>query len=188
MKKMLAIFCISSCFFVLLGCVAKQEYPFSYVGERNGQSIYLDGQKGKVIYVDETNRVIDYVELRPDSFDILQIENNKMAALQNTDRGERIIPGTNYSVSLSTRYYSNRLLYMIELSPYDDGAWRIAETISIELSDSSGFLLGEIESSRNWISTVNNSGEPVLLNTQGSIPITLRNYLEIVMWRIRWRN
>jgi len=54
--------------------------------------MYLDGQKGKIIYLDETNRIIDYVDLRPGLSDILAIEQNKIAALQNMERGKKIFP------------------------------------------------------------------------------------------------
>jgi hypothetical protein len=181
MKKLWFVFSVLA----LLGCNGKQEYPFSYVGERNGQSIYLDGQKGKIIYLDETNRIIDYVDLRPNSSDITAIEKNKTAALQSMDRGKEDISGQPYSVSLSTRYYSNRLLYIMKLEPYNDNARRFANTVSIELSDSNGFLLGEIPSS-NWTNIVDDAGNRVSLQAQGSIPITLRNYLEIVSWGPKW--
>ena len=185
MKKLGFVFLVF-CVLLLLGCSGKQEYPFSYVGERNGQSIYLDGQKGKVIYLDETNRIIDYVDLRPNSSDILAIEKNKVAALQNMDRGKEDIPGQAYSVSLSTRYYSNRLLYIIDIEPYNDNTRRFANSVSIELSDSKGFLLGQITSSSNWTNIVDSEGKRVSMQSQGSIPITLRNYLEIVSWGPKW--
>jgi len=184
MKKLAFVF-LAVCVFWLLGC-SKQEYPFSYVGERNGQSIYLDGQKGKIIYLDETNRIIDYVDLRPNSSDILAIEKNKIAALQNMDRGKRDIPGQDYSITLSTRYYSNRLLYIMEIEPYNDNIRRFANSVSVELSDSKGFLLGEIGSSNNWTNQVDDDGKRVSMQAQGSIPITLRNYLEIVAWGPKW--
>jgi len=185
MKKLVFVVLVF-CALWLLGCNRKQAYPFSYVGERNGQSIYLDGQKGKVIYLDETNRIIDYVDLRPNSSDIFVIANNKSEALQNMDRGKKDIPGQDYSITLSTRYYSNRLLYIMVIEPYNDGIRKFANSVSIELSDSKGFLLGEITSSYNWTSIVDGEGKRVSVQSQGSIPITLRNYLEIVSWSPKW--
>jgi hypothetical protein len=156
------------------------------VGEASGQSIYLDGENGKIIYIDETNRIIDYVNLRPNSTDVASIENNRMEALKNKDRGKETIPGTDYSVSLSTRYYSNRLLYILKLEPYNDNARRFANSLSVELFDEKRFLLGEIDLSYDWTNIVDDSGQRVKLQTQGSIPITLRNYLEIISWGAKW--
>jgi hypothetical protein len=102
------------------------------------------------------------------------------------DRGRKSIPGESYSVSLSTRYYGTRLLYILEIEPYDDNARRFASTVSIELTDSKGFILGSIPSSSNWINIVDDSGKRVSLSSQGSIAFTLRNYLEIVSWGPNW--
>ena len=92
-----------------------------------------------------------------------------------------------FTVKLSTRFYSNRLLYVIELEPFNDRAIRFANTISIELLDRNSFLLGTINRSTNWIRSVDSSGNPSGLTTQGSIPITLRNYLEINSWGPTWQ-
>ncbi|MDR1930103.1 MAG: hypothetical protein LBQ44_05665 [Treponema sp.] len=91
------------------GCSKKQEYPFSFVEQKGGISVYLDGQKGKIIYIDETNRIIDYVDLRPNSTIVQTIEQNKNDALLDKDRGSKNMPGTDYLVELSTRFYNNRL-------------------------------------------------------------------------------
>jgi hypothetical protein len=148
----------------------------------------MDAEKGKLIYVDESNRIIDYVDLRPDQVSIDRIVANKDMAINNKDWGSKDIPGTDYSVSLSTRFYSNRLLYVLKLEPYNDKARQFARTISIDLGDRNGFNLGEIESSYDWTNSVDDTGKEVGMNTQGSIPITLRNYLEIYSWGPRWRN
>ena len=186
MKKPFFALLFIACFFGLLGCDQKQNYPFSYVGERGGQSIYLDGEKGKIIYIDETNRIIDYVDLRPDSMVVSQIESDKWDALRDQDHGTRNIPGTDYKVSLSTRYYSNRLLYIMRVEPFSDNARNFANTLSVELHDSRGFSLVEIDSSRNWINNVDDSGNRIGLESRGSIQVTLRNYLEIAYWNPRW--
>jgi hypothetical protein len=172
---------------VLAGCSREQEYPFSFVEQKSGISVYLDGQKGKIIYIDETNRIIDYVDLRPNSTAIQVIEQNKNDALVNKDRGSKDMPGTDYSIELSTRFYNNRLLYMIKLSPFNDKIKRFARTVSIQLMDDRGFVLGEIESSYDWTTSVDVTGKEIALDAQGSIPITLRNYLEIVNWGPLWQ-
>jgi hypothetical protein len=186
MKKV--VFCLVSVVLVvgLFSSCQKQNYPFSYVGTQNGQTIYLDGAKGKVVYVDESNRIIDYVSLRPDSNDITNIVYNKTRAIENKDWGERSIPGKEYSLSLSTRFYNNRLLYQIKITPFNDKARQFARTVTVELNDKNGFNLGEIDSTYSWTQTVDSEGNPMGLNTQGSIPITLRNYLEIEYWGPKW--
>jgi hypothetical protein len=182
---------ITFCFcgsFTFFGCSQKQNYPFEFVETKSGLSVYLDGARGKLIYMDETNRIIDYVSLKPNSNEITIIEDNKIQALKNTDRGERSMPGTDYSVKLSTRFYSNRLLYVLELKPFDERARRFANTVSIELLDENGFVLGEIDSTYDWTTTVDSNGKEIGLNTQGSISITLRNYLEIDRWGPKWQD
>jgi hypothetical protein len=183
--KIFVVLILVCCIFV--GCSKEQEYPFSFVEQKSGISVYLDGQKGKIIYIDETNRIIDYVDLRPNSTIIQTIEQNKNDALMNKDRGSEDMPGTDFSIKLSTRFYNNRLLYMMELSPYNDKARQFARTVSIDLMDDRGFVLGEIESTRSWTARVDSSGKETGLDTQGSIPITLRNYLEIENWGPKWQ-
>ena len=172
--------------FTVIGC-DQQNNRFVFVETKDGLSVYLDGRSGRLIYIDETNRIIDYVSLTPSSDVISSIESNKQQALRITSRGSRDIPGMEFTVRLSTRFYSNRLLYTLELEPYNDRATRFANTISIELLDSSSFVIGTINRSTNWVRSVDNSGNPTGLSTQGSIPITLRNYLEINRWGPLWQ-
>ena len=171
----------------LSGCNQQQNNRFTFVETKDGLSVYLDGRAGSVIYIDETNRIIDHVSLRPNSGEIGIIESSKREALRSTDRGYRDIPGSPYSVELSTRFYSNRLLYVIRLEPFDNRAREMANTISIQLLDDNGFVLGTINRNTNWVTSVNSEGVEVGLNTQGSIPITLRNYLEINRWGPQWQ-
>jgi hypothetical protein len=169
---------------LLLGC--KRENPFVFIETKNGQSVFLDASRGKIIYVDESNRIIDYVDLKPNQETISEIVENKDRAINNKDWGSEDIPETDYSISLSTRFYNNRLLYVLKITPYDDKVKQFARTVSIALSDKNGFNLGEIESTYSWITTVDGNGKEIGLNTQGSIPITLRNYLEIYRWGPQW--
>ena len=174
--------------FTIFSCGPLQNNRYVFVETKDGLSIFLDGRNGNLVYIDETNRVIDYVSLSPSTTEISDIERNKQQALRITTRGDRAIPGMEFTVKLSTRFYSNRLLYVIELEPYNDRASRFANTISIELLDSNQFLLGTIGRSTNWIRSVDSSGNPSGLTTQGSIPITLRNYLEINSWGPTWQS
>jgi hypothetical protein len=166
------------------GC--QKENPFVFIETRNGQAVFLDASRGKLIYVDESNRIIDYVDLKPNGETISEIVENKDRAINNKDWGSEDIPGTDYSISLSTRFYNNRLLYILEIEPHNDKVRQFARTVKIDLSDITGFNLGEIESSYNWIASVDDTGKETGLNIQGSIPITLRNYLEIYSWGPRW--
>jgi hypothetical protein len=186
MKKIyLAVFFLSASTAVLLtGC--RKDNPFVFIETRNGQTVFLDASKGKVIYVDESNRIIDYVDLKPNGEAISEIVENKSRAINAKEWGAEDIPGTDYSVSLSTRFYNNRLLYLLSIKPYNDKARQFARTVKIELNDRNGFNLGEIDSSYDWVSSVDDAGKEMGLNTQGSIPITLRNYLEIYRWGPRW--
>jgi hypothetical protein len=169
---------------VISGC--QKDNPFVFIETKSGQSVFLDASRGKLIYVDESNRIIDYVDLRPDQTAISEIVKNKDQAINNKDRGSEDVPGTNYSVSLSTRFYNNRLLYVLRITPSDDKIKQFARTVAIDLTDRNGFNLGEIESTYSWTTIVDNDGKEMGLSTQGSIPITLRNYLEIYNWGPRW--
>jgi hypothetical protein len=184
-KKFFGVFfTFSLVFSMLTGC--QKDNPFVFIETRNGQTIFLDASRGKLIYVDESNRIIDYVDLKPNEVSINEIVDNKQRAINNKDWGSEGVPGTDYSISLSTRFYNNRLLYVLKIAPYNDKIKQFARTVSIDLSDINGFNLGEIESSYGWTTTVDNDGKEIGLNTQGSIPITLRNYLEIYRWGPRW--
>jgi hypothetical protein len=178
-------FLISLAVFSLGGC---QKNPYEFIGNQNGQSVYLDAVHGKVIFVDESNRIIDYLDLKPNSEQVNEIVHDKAAAISNKEWKSQTIPGKDYSVSLSTRFYNNRLLYVLKVSPGTDKARDFARTVSVELTDRNGFVLGEIETSYSWTRTLDDDGTPVFFTSQGSIPITLRNYLEISSWGPRWRD
>jgi hypothetical protein len=184
LRDFVAAVFVSFLAFFAFGC--QKENPFVFIETRNGQSVFLDASKGKLIYVDESNRIIDYVDLKPDRTAVDGIVFDKNRSIATKFWGIEDIPGTDYSVSLSTRFYNNRLLYILTVVPYNDKGKQFARTVSIDLSDENGFHLGEIGSNHSWITTVDDDGKETGLNTQGSIPITLRNYLEIYSWGPRW--
>jgi hypothetical protein len=186
LRDFMALVFVSLLAFLAFGC--QKENPFVFIETKNGQSVFLDASKGKLIYVDESNRIIDYVDLKPDKTSVEGIVLDKDRSITTIDRGSKDIPGTDYSVSLSTRFYNNRLLYILKIEPYKDNSEQFARTVSIDLSDKTGFKLGEIESTYSWVSIVDDTGKRVGLNTQGSVPITLRNYLEIYGWAPSWRS
>lgn len=181
---LLTLVLVSLLSFLTTGC--RKENPFEFIETRSGQAVFLNAAKGNLIYVDESNRIVDHVSLNPDSTVIADIAESKDTALRNKNWGSDDIPGTEYSVSLSTRFYNNRLLYILKITPFDSRVRQFARTISIDLADRNGFNLEEIESTTDWTTTVDGDGEPIGLNTQGGIPITLRNYLEIYDWSPRW--
>jgi hypothetical protein len=168
---------------LLIGC---QKNPFEFIETKNGQSVFLDKDKGKVIYVDENNKIIDYLDLNPSAETISSIEFNKNKANTNKEWDITSIPGKNYSISFFTRFYNNNLLYKIKLTPYDDNASAFARTVSIRLMDRNGYPLGGIEPTYTWRRTVDDDGKPVELHTEGYIPITLNNYLEISYYSPSW--
>jgi hypothetical protein len=184
LNALLILALISFLSLFITGC--KKENPFVFIETKNGQSVFLDALHGKIIYVDESNRIIDYVDLKPNQVLIEEIAENKERSINTKDWGIEDIPGSDYSVTLSTRFYNNRLLYVLKITPYNEKIKQFARTVSIDLSDKNGFNLGEIESSYDWTITVDDSGKEIGLNTQGSIPITLRNYLEIYHWGPKW--
>jgi hypothetical protein len=179
-----AVIVVSVFAFLVFGC--QKENPFVFVETKNGQTVFLDASRGKLIYVDESNRLIDYVDLKPDQVAVDEIIFDKNRSVNTKDWGNRDMPGTDYSVSLSTRFYNNRLLYILAITPYNDKAKQFARTVSIDLSDKNGFDLGNIESTYSWVAVVDDAGKEAGLTVQGSIPITLRNYLEIYNWGPRW--
>ena len=158
---------------------------YSFVETKNNQSVYLDQEKGKVIFVDETNRIVDSISLNLTVQDIQSIKENKAIVFEPKIFGVKDI-GTRskYFLSLNIRFYNNKLLYLTTIKPYNSGTRRIANTINILLGDSNGFVLEEF-SPRGLVITIEDD-EEVGLDTFGSIPITINNYMEIDNWNPQW--
>jgi hypothetical protein len=98
---------------------------------------------------------------------------------------DKSIPGTNYTISFSTRYYESKLLYILEIGPYDNNTGRLANTVSVDLVDINGFTLETLEPSQ-WIRSVDEKGDPQNMSATGNIPITRVNYREIYSWSPKW--
>lgn len=165
-----------------------QKYEF--IGLKEGQNVFLDNINGKVIYINNSNRVVDYVDLKLNSSEITRIQIDKDlndSAQKMKFWGDKNIPGTKYSLELSTRFYNDKLLYILQIRPYDDGVSRLANTITVDLVDTAGFVLETIDPTR-WIRIVNDEGKAQRLSTSGSLPVTLENYFEIDDWSPSWRN
>jgi hypothetical protein len=174
--------------FFLLFCIGCQK--FEHIGTKDGQTIFLDSSNGKVIYINNSNRVVDYVDLKLNKDEIRRIKNDKElndSAQKMKIWGERNIPGTKYTLELSTRFYNDKLLYILQIGPYDDGISRLANTITVDLVDLAGFSLETIDPTR-WIRSVDASGKAQKLSASGDLPITLENYFEISEWDPSWRN
>jgi hypothetical protein len=184
MKRILSLLAVT----VFILSAACQKY--SRIGEKDSQSVFLDEYNGKVIYINNSNRVVDYVDLKLNEQEIKEIRTNKELndSLQKMkDWGDNTIAGTKYSLNLATRFYNDKLLYILELKPYDDNITRLANTITVDLTDIVGFTLETIDPER-WTRSVDAEGNPQQLTARGSIPITLENYLEIYDWNPYWRN
>ena len=169
-------------------CISCQK--FSFIETKNGQSVFLDSNNGKVVYVNNSNRVSDYVDLKINEQEIAKIKNDKEindSAQKMKDWGKNSIPGTKYSLEFLTRFYNDKLLYILQIEPYDDNTARIANTITVDLIDTAGFTLETIEPPR-WTRVVDEKGKTQMLNSGGNIPITLENYMEIFDWSPSWRN
>jgi len=181
-------FFLTHVFFISLFCFGCQK--FEHIGTKDGQTAFLDSSNGKIIYINNSNRVVDYVDLNLSKDEISRIKNDKElndSAQKMKFWGKRDIPGTKYSIELSTRFYNDKLLYILQIGPYDDGISRLANTITVDLVDLDGFSLETIEPKR-WIRSVDESGKAQKLSTNGNLPITLENYFEISEWDPSWRN
>lgn len=167
-----------------------KENNFSYIGDKNGQSVFLDTKNGKIIYVNNSNRIIDYVDLQLSEQEISKIMQDKEIndSLQKYKVwNDYVISGTKYTLKFSTRFYNDKLLYLLFMTPYDNNASNLANTISIFLCDAAGFDL-ESFTPKGWIRSLDADGKPYAMGISGNIPITLENYLEITSWTASWRN
>ena len=184
MKKFFRIMVI----IVSLFCIGCQK--FEYIGTKDGQTAFLDSNNGKVIYINNSNRVVDYVDLKLNTNEISRIRNDKDlndSAQKMKFWGKKDIPGTKYTLELSTRFYNDKLLYILQIGPYDDGLSRLANTITVDLVDLAGFSLETIDTLR-WVQSVDAEGKAQKLSANGNLPITLENYFEIDEWDPSWRN
>ena len=94
--------------------------------------------------------------------------------------------GTKFTLTLKTRYYKDKLLYILEMKPFDETAAYKAGTVRANLIDATGFTLETIEP-QAWFTSVDNKGNKISEATTGSIPMTLDNFLEVNGWSPMWR-
>jgi hypothetical protein len=110
-----------------------------------------------------------------------------ISATSNKDWGNRAIPGTNYTIGISTRFYYYKMLYVLRVEPYDEKAYDFSQNISLELVDKNSHTFSRIESDRGWLRSVDFNNNSIGLERKGSKFMTLKNYLEISGWEPIWR-
>jgi hypothetical protein len=186
MKKPIAI--LSILIIGILCSCNSGEHRYSFIENKNGESIYLDNSKGKVIFINSNNRISDYVDLNIGENEIKKIKNEKDkndAAQKLKDWDKKELVGTKYNAELSTRYYKDKLIYRLTIEPYDVYIANRLNTITFYLVDESGFILEKIIP-ENWIRNLDKKGMPETFGSNGSISMTIENYLEIINWNISW--
>jgi len=155
----------------------------------DGKLTMVDQKRERLLVVNSNNRIDDVIDLDISSKNIDAIKKNK----ETQDKATKIktwplmtINGTEYKIALSTRYYKDRMLYTINFTPYNTLSGFKSSTISIKMNDENGFTLERIIPS-NWTNIVNEKAEPYAHQTDGSVPMSLENYLEITNCSPLWR-
>jgi hypothetical protein len=172
---------------LLLSCFGSNKYQMA--SEKDGNLSFVDSQSGKVYYVNKSGNIVDVVDLDIPVASIQTIKAAKEkqdAAQKNRDMGAQPISGTKFTLTLKTRYYKDKLLYILEMRPFDETAAYKAGTIRVNLIDATGFTLETIEP-QAWFTSVDNKGNKISEATTGSIPMTLDNFLEVDGWSPMWR-
>ncbi len=157
--------------------------------EPDGKISIINQKTGQLTVINKSNRIEDVVDLDVGSSEIEKIKAAKEkqdAALKIKDWGETQITGTKYKVSLSTRYYKDKLLYRFNFSPSDSTSAMKARQTTIHLRDENGFVLEKINPYLSWSTSVNEKGIPEMESANGEIPMTLDNYLEISAYDPLW--
>jgi len=116
----------------------------------------LNQAEGKVYYVNKSGNIVDVVDLDIPAASVQAIKAAKEmqdAAQKNRDMGEQSLSGTKFALTLKTRYYKDKLLYIVEMKPFDETASYKAGTIQINLVDATGFTLETIEP-KAWFTSV----------------------------------
>ena len=189
MKRLglLLLLCLMT--FVLFSCGSSIWDKYQLVSEKDGNLTFLDNRAGKVYYVNRSGNIVDVVDLRISEQNVQSIKKAKdtrESSQKNRDLGEQAISGTKFTLNAQIRYYKDRLLYHIEMKPYDETAVYKAGTIRVDLVDTMGFTLEKIEPG-SWYTEVNSKGNRIGVAAAGEIPMTLDNFLEVSNWSPTWR-
>jgi len=192
MCRLLFVIGIISIF--LTGCDGIKNRQYSYIGTMDLKHIFLNNN-GKIIFTDHNFEVISYNDLHRNFENIRNNRFNNITYEINSNIFE-----------MSTRFYDNKLLYIIKLKIINENLNQINEEVLIDRIDNSEEYLkiNEImEGNLNFVLTDNifdleeftvNYWEKnklengYILTTKGSISITLENYREIKSFYILWDN
>jgi hypothetical protein len=172
---------------LLFSCFRTNKYQLASANE--GNLNFVDSQSGKVYYVNKSGNIVDVVDLNIPAASVQAIKAAKEkqdAAQKSRDMGELSLSGTKFTLTLRTRYYKDKLLYILEMKPFDETAAYKVSTIRVNLVDATGFTLETIEP-QAWSSSVDDKGNRVSEMSTGSIPMTLDNFLEVSSWYPMWR-
>jgi hypothetical protein len=175
---------------LLASCGGKEDNNFQVINKENDGKISIINQNsGQLIVINKSNRIDDVVDLNIDAKEVETIKSTKNiqdSALKIKNWGESTITGTKYKVSLSTRHYKDKLLYIITFSPSDATSSMKARLTTINLRDENGFALEKINPSLSWVSVVNDKGIAQFEQASGEMPMTLDNYLEVSSYDPTW--
>lgn len=183
--------CSTALLFLISGCDLQTQSNFQSISkDADGRISIIDQAKGRLIIINKSNRIQDVISLSLNSDEIRKIKREK--DVQDSSTKIREWPSvdinkTKYTVSLSTRYYKDRLLYKIKFYPADEMSSIRARTISINLRDVNGFVLEKITPQDEWVTVVDSIAAPIEESANGEIPMTLDNYLEIYSFDPNWR-
>jgi len=188
MKKM--IFLAFGVSLLLSSCKEEKNENYQVINKDiDGKLSVIDQSKGRIIVINKNNRVNDVVELNLKDDDISKIKlakEDQDKALKIRSWGNTTITGTKYTLSLSTRYYKDKLLYKLTFSPSDAGTPLKARETQINLRDQNGFIIEKINPYSSWVSVVNENGVAQFEQASGEMPMSLDNYLEISAYDPTW--
>ena len=170
---------------VLVGC--------DFIEKTNPANLeYHDRADGKVNILDKRNKILLVVNSDGRIENILSIdkvleENEFLKSKgEKTDWASKRVPGSKYTISLSTRFYSGNCLYNLELAPWDDNATSFARSLTLRLEDKDHFELENVQL-MNWHTGVDDKGVNQNMNCSGRHSIDLSTYLEIADWSYTFR-
>jgi hypothetical protein len=157
--------------------------------ELDGKISIIEPKRERIIVINKNNRVDDVIDLNLKDSDISAIKLAKEyqdKALKIRNWGEQSITNTKYAVTLSTRYYKDKLLYKLTFSPGDSSTPLKARQTTIILRDENGFIVEKINPFSSWVTIIDEEGIPAAEQASGEVPMTLDNYLEIGSFSPTW--
>jgi len=161
---------------------------------QNGNQAIVDVKSRRIVIINQSNRIVDVVNI--------DLNNNEVEAIKSlkeaNDKKLKVIkwdsivpPKEKYTIKFSTRFYNDKCLFTVSISPWDKtlGERYGFYLTTIELIDSSGFSLEEIDlSTLSWTRNIDEEGNPKSLDLSGKLQMTLESYMEIKNWTPTWRS